>query len=45
MFPTARQATKQIVDSILLEAGENPESSEFSPALVKMREDILDDSF
>ncbi|KAK0391092.1 hypothetical protein NLU13_0594 [Sarocladium strictum] len=41
----ARQATKQIVDSILIDAGENPESSEFSPALVKMSENILDDSF
>jgi DASH complex subunit ASK1 len=42
---TAKQASKQIVDSILIDAGENPESSEFSPSLVKINENLLDDSF
>ncbi|KAH8173101.1 DASH complex subunit ask1 domain-containing protein [Sarocladium implicatum] len=45
MQTPAKQASKQIVDSILIDAGENPESSEFSPSLVKINENLLDDSF
>ena len=42
---TARQASKRIVDDILIDAGADPESSEYSPTMVKMNEDILNDSF
>ncbi|TQV98794.1 hypothetical protein V2A60_007504 [Cordyceps javanica] len=41
----AREASKRIVDDILTDAGANPASSEYSPTMVKMNEDILDDSF
>ncbi|OAQ97019.1 hypothetical protein LLEC1_03894 [Akanthomyces lecanii] len=41
----AREASKRIVDDILTDAGANPASSEYSPTLVKMNEDILNDSF
>ncbi|GJC93940.1 spc97/spc98 family protein [Colletotrichum higginsianum] len=42
----AREASKRIVDDILLTAGAGPESSEeYSPTMVKMNKDILDDSF
>lgn len=41
----AREASKRIVDDILLTAGAEPESSEYSPTMVKMNQDILDDSF
>ncbi|KAJ2902586.1 DASH complex subunit ask1 [Zalerion maritima] len=46
MQTPAREASKRIVEDILLTAGaEQSESSEFSPSLVKMNKDILDDSF
>lgn len=41
----AREASKRIVDDILTDAGANPASSEYSPTMVKMNEDILNDSF
>ncbi|KAL2200402.1 chromatin modification-related protein EAF7-domain-containing protein [Corynascus similis CBS 632.67] len=42
----AREASKRIVDNILLTAGEDLEdSSEYSPTVVKMNQDILDDTF
>ncbi|CAM1511384.1 Fc.00g088970.m01.CDS01 [Cosmosporella sp. VM-42] len=41
----AREASKRIVDDILLDAGADPNSSEYSPTMVKMNEDILNDSF
>ncbi|TDZ16610.1 DASH complex subunit ask1 [Colletotrichum sidae] len=41
----AREASKRIVDDILLTAGAEPESSEYSPTMVKMNEDILNESF
>ncbi len=43
---SAREASKRIVDDILLTAGaELDESSEYSPTVVKMNADILDDTF
>lgn len=42
---TAREASRRIVDDILMDAGADMESSEYSPTMVKMNEDILDDSF
>ncbi|KAJ4416744.1 DASH complex subunit ask1 [Gnomoniopsis sp. IMI 355080] len=42
----AREASKRIVDDILLTAGMEPEeSSEYSPTIVKMNTDISDDTF
>ncbi|KAK4130764.1 hypothetical protein BT67DRAFT_209681 [Trichocladium antarcticum] len=42
----AREASKRIVDNILLTAGGDPEDSEeYSPTVVKMNHDILDDTF
>jgi DASH complex subunit ASK1 len=42
----AREASKRIVDDILLTAGEDLEDpSEYSPTVVKMNKDILDDTF
>ncbi|KAL7950364.1 DASH complex subunit Ask1 domain-containing protein [Trichoderma barbatum] len=41
----AREASKRIVDDILLEAGAGADSSEYSPSMVKMNDDILNDSF
>ena len=42
----AREASKRIIDDILLTAGAAAEqSSEYSPSMVKMNEDILEDSF
>lgn len=42
----AREASKRIVDDILMTAGAMPdESSEYSPTMVKMNQDILDDTF
>ncbi|KAM0472391.1 hypothetical protein ACHAPX_008820 [Trichoderma viride] len=41
----AREASKRIVDDILLDAGAGADSSEYSPSMVKMNEDILNDSF
>ncbi|KAM0431805.1 hypothetical protein ACHAPT_005055 [Fusarium lateritium] len=41
----AREASQRIVGDILLDAGVDPNSSEYSPTMVKMNEDILDDSF
>ncbi|KAI6258676.1 hypothetical protein MCOR07_004583 [Pyricularia oryzae] len=42
----AREASKRIVEDILLTAGAAPdESSEYSPTIVKMNANILDDSF
>ncbi|KAI1205713.1 DASH complex subunit Ask1-domain-containing protein [Annulohypoxylon truncatum] len=46
MQTPAREASKRIVDDILITAGAAPEtSSEYSPTLVKMNQDILDDTF
>lgn len=43
---TAREASKRIVDDILLTAGMEPEeSSEYSPTIVKMNANISDDTF
>lgn len=44
-MPTAREASQRIVGDILIDAGADPNSSEYSPSMVKMNEDILDDSF
>ncbi|TGJ87389.1 hypothetical protein E0Z10_g1387 [Xylaria hypoxylon] len=42
----AREASRRIVDDILITAGAAPEeSSEYSPTMVKMNHNILDDSF
>ncbi len=42
----AREASRRIVDDILITAGAAPEdSSEYSPTMVKMNQDILDDTF
>ncbi|KAL6896327.1 DASH complex subunit Ask1 domain-containing protein [Trichoderma evansii] len=41
----AKEASKRIVDDILLDAGAGADSSEYSPSMVKMNEDILNDSF
>lgn len=42
----AREASKRIVDDILLTAGMEPEeSSEYSPTIVKMNTNISDDTF
>ncbi|KAH6895437.1 DASH complex subunit Ask1-domain-containing protein [Thelonectria olida] len=41
----AREASQRIVGDILLDAGADPDSSEYSPSMVKMNEDILNDSF
>ncbi|KAM0563550.1 hypothetical protein ACHAPJ_001274 [Fusarium lateritium] len=41
----AREASQRIVGDILLDAGVDPNSSEYSPSMVKMNEDILNDSF
>ncbi|KAF3767693.1 hypothetical protein M406DRAFT_288848 [Cryphonectria parasitica EP155] len=42
----AREASKRIVDDILLTAGMEPEeSSEYSPTIVKMNANISDDTF
>ncbi|RYO83424.1 hypothetical protein DL766_002614 [Monosporascus sp. MC13-8B] len=46
MQTPAREASKRIVEDILLTAGAAPEeSSEYSPTMVKMNQDILDDTF
>ncbi|KAI1457551.1 DASH complex subunit Ask1-domain-containing protein [Annulohypoxylon moriforme] len=46
MQTPAREASKRIVDDILITAGAAPEtSSEYSPTLVKMNHNILDDTF
>lgn len=46
MNNVAREASKRIVDDILLTAGAELEgSSEYSPTVVKMSHDILDDTF
>ncbi|KAK5998451.1 DASH complex subunit ask1 [Cladobotryum mycophilum] len=39
----AREASRRIVDDILLDAG--ADSEEYSPTMVKMNEDVLNDSF
>ncbi|KAG5984335.1 hypothetical protein E4U55_005220 [Claviceps digitariae] len=41
----AREASRRIVDDILIDAGAELESSEYSPTMVKMNADILNDSF
>ncbi|KAL7938069.1 DASH complex subunit Ask1 domain-containing protein [Trichoderma chlorosporum] len=41
----AREASRRIVDDILLDAGAGADSSEYSPSMVKMNDDILNDSF
>ncbi|KAI0593623.1 DASH complex subunit Ask1-domain-containing protein [Biscogniauxia sp. FL1348] len=46
MQTPAREASRRIVDDILITAGAAPEdSSEYSPTVVKMNQDILDDTF
>lgn len=47
MQTPAREASKRIVDDILLTAGAAPEfvDDEYSPTMVKMNQDILDDTF
>ncbi|KAI0532612.1 DASH complex subunit Ask1-domain-containing protein [Xylaria digitata] len=46
MQTPAREASRRIVDDILITAGAAPEESlEYSPTMVKMNHDILDDSF
>ncbi|KAI5861887.1 hypothetical protein GGS23DRAFT_610998 [Durotheca rogersii] len=45
MQTPAREASRRIVDDILITAGAEPDSSEYSPTLVKMNQDILDDTF
>ncbi|KAI1855837.1 hypothetical protein JX265_012100 [Neoarthrinium moseri] len=49
MQTPAREASKRIVDDILLTAGAAPEylgdDAEYSPTMVKMNQDILDDTF
>lgn len=45
---SAREASKRIVDDILLTAGAAPqylEEDEYSPTMVKMNKAILDDTF
>lgn len=45
-FPIiAREASRRIVDDILIDAGAGADSSEFSPSMVKMNDDILNESF
>ncbi|KAG6060997.1 hypothetical protein E4U17_002900 [Claviceps sp. LM77 group G4] len=41
----AREASRRIVDDILTDAGAEVGSSEYSPTMVKMSKDILNDSF
>ncbi|EAA32681.2 hypothetical protein GE21DRAFT_6645 [Neurospora crassa] len=42
----AREASKKIVENLLLTAGEMPEGeSEFSPSVVKMNPDLMDETF
>ncbi|KAJ4405564.1 hypothetical protein N0V85_004645 [Neurospora sp. IMI 360204] len=41
----AREASKKIVENLLLTAGEMPEESEFSPSVVKMNPDLMDETF
>lgn len=41
----AREASRRIVDDILVTAGAERESPEHSPTMVKMNHDILDDTF
>jgi DASH complex subunit ASK1 len=43
--PAAREASKRIVEDILLTAGAAPDESEYSPTMVKMNDDILNESF
>ncbi|KAI0404590.1 DASH complex subunit Ask1-domain-containing protein [Xylaria palmicola] len=46
MQTPAREASRRIVDDILITAGAAPEESlEYSPTMVKMNHDILDDTF
>ncbi|KAI0161762.1 DASH complex subunit Ask1-domain-containing protein [Hypoxylon sp. FL1284] len=46
MQTPAREASKRIVDDVLIRAGAMPEeSTEDSPTMVKMNQDILDDTF
>ncbi|KAI2625190.1 hypothetical protein GGS21DRAFT_531677 [Xylaria nigripes] len=45
MQTPAREASRRIVDDILITAGEAPEESEYSPTMVKVNHDILDDTF
>ncbi|KAK1755771.1 hypothetical protein QBC47DRAFT_422900 [Echria macrotheca] len=41
----AREASKRIVDNILMTAGAEEDSTEYSPSVVKMNPDLLDDTF
>ncbi|KAJ9131581.1 DASH complex subunit ask1 [Pleurostoma richardsiae] len=41
----AREASKRIVEDILFTAGAPMDDSEYSPTMVKMNKDILDDTF
>jgi DASH complex subunit ASK1 len=45
--PAAREASKRIVEDLLLTAGAGREDTdgEDSPSMVTMKDDILDDSF
>jgi DASH complex subunit ASK1 len=45
--PAAREASKRIVEDLLLTAGAGREvtDGEDSPSMVTMKDDILDDSF
>ncbi|KAI1436649.1 hypothetical protein GGR50DRAFT_650186 [Xylaria sp. CBS 124048] len=45
MQTPAREASRRIVDDILMTAGEEPGGEEYSPTMVKMNKDILDDTF
>ncbi|KAI0844718.1 DASH complex subunit Ask1-domain-containing protein [Daldinia vernicosa] len=46
MQTPAREASRRIVDDILITAGAAPDdSSEYSPTMVKMNQNILDDTF
>ncbi|KAI1825918.1 hypothetical protein F4861DRAFT_499403 [Xylaria intraflava] len=45
MQTPAREASRRIVDDILITAGEAPEEEEYSPTMVKVNHDILDDTF
>lgn len=44
---TAREASRRIVDDILVGAGASLEedTGEYSPSMVKMNKDILDETF
>ena len=47
LMSAAREASRRIVDDILTTAGAPPDedTEEYSPTMVKMNKDILDDTF